>query len=140
VLDVSLRAAVMTRGSGILPPPPLGACLDANEASSAGLAIFEGRVEEAGLGMPDPAGTEGCPDAFADRIQVAVWARNAQVRDNGGIGGPCYAARPIEQAEGAPQYLCLSDGTLSRQCAASTPCPGDSRCAEGLCRPSSSTN
>ena len=291
-----------TRGSGLGQPPPLGACLDANEGTpSAGSSRFEGRVEEVGLGMPDPTDTDGCPlgdtlrfglpglgdaallaqvswlrvrnaddqgivvsalaegfafplgpgdlvrgeinvrsiglgaevtsfearradgsllywvgsgtrltdieppseialstgeveaevddecvgsyrvralavnidgvevsvpsrgrveagpwivvnaqfqeqtgmtvcsDAFADRIQVAAWTRDAQVRDNGGIGGPCYAALPIEQAEGAPQYLCLADGTLSRQCGTSPPCPGDSQCLEGLCRPSAST-
>jgi hypothetical protein len=318
LLDVSLQATVMalavvgasacgdgpkrTRGSGIPLPPPLGACVDANDgAESAGSARFEGRVDEVGLGMPDPAGTNGCPfgdtlrfgppglgeaallaqvswvrirnaddqdivvsalaegfafpvgigdlvrgeisvqsigfgaevnsfeargadgsllywvgfgtrlsdieppseivlstgeveaevddecvgsyrvralavsvdgigisvpsrgrvevgpwiivnalfqeqtgmtvcaDAFADRIRVAVWTRDAQVRENGGIGGPCYAALPIEHAEGAPQYLCLPDGTLSRQCAASIPCPGDSRCLEAVCRPSSQT-
>jgi hypothetical protein len=318
MLDVSLQATVMalavvgasacdngteeTWGSGIPLPPPLGACLDANEGTqSAGLARFEGRVEEVGLGMPPPAGTEGCPlgdtlrfgppglgdaallaqvswlrvrnaddrdivvsalaegfafplrpgdlvrgeinvrsigfgaevnsfeargadgallywvgsgtrltdieppseivlsageveeevdddcvgsyrvralavnvdgigvsvpsrgrvqagpwfvvnalfqeqtgmtvcpDAFADRIQVAVWTRDGQVPDNGGIGGPCYASLPIEQAEGVSPYLCLPDGTLSRQCAASTACPGESRCVEALCRPSLST-
>jgi hypothetical protein len=80
-----------------------------------------------------------CLDSGADRIQVAVWARGAQVRENGGIGGPCYAAQPIEQAEGAPEYVCLPDGTLSRQCAASTRCPAESLCVEGLCRPASST-
>lgn len=292
-----------TQGSGILPPPPLGACLDANgEAESVGSARFEGRVEEVGLGIPDPTGTDSCPfrgtlrfgppgfgdaallaqvswlrvrnaddedvvvsvlaegfafplgpgdlvrgdinvrsigfgaevtsfearaadgsllywagfgmrltdiespievllstgeveaeiedecvgsyrvralavsvdgievsvpsrgrveagpwmvvnalfreqtgmtvcpDAFADQIQVAVWNRSAQARDDGGIGGPCYADLPIEHFEGAPQYLCLPDGTLSRQCAASTPCPGASQCVEGLCRPPASTD
>ena len=65
--------------------------------------------------------------------------RDARVRENGGIGGPCYAAQPIEQAEGAPQYRCLPDSTLSRQCTASIPCPGNSPCVAGLCRPSAST-
>jgi hypothetical protein len=88
----------------------------------------------------EQTGMTVCPDAFADRIQVAVWARNAQVRDNGGIGGPCYADLPIEHAEGAPQYLCLRDGTLSRECAASPPCPGASQCVERLCRPAASTD
>lgn len=87
----------------------------------------------------EQTGRSVCPDYLADRIQVAVWTRDGQVRESGGIGGPCYAALPIEQAEGAPQYLCLPDGTLSRQCAASTPCPGDSLCVEGLCRAAAST-
>lgn len=81
-----------------------------------------------------------CPDALADQVQVAVWTRQGQVPDKGGIGGPCYADLPIEQGEGAPEYSCLADHTLSRQCAASTPCPGASQCAEGLCRPSASTD
>ena len=84
----------------------------------------------------EQTGKTVCPDAFADRIQVAVWTRDAPVRENGGIAGPCNAAQPLEQAEGAPQYRCLPDGTLSRQCTALTPCPGSSACVEGLCRQS----
>lgn len=47
--------------TGIPRPPPLGACLDARGTRDVGSARFEGVVTEVGLGMPDPASTEGCP-------------------------------------------------------------------------------
>jgi hypothetical protein len=75
-----------------------------------------------------------CPDAYFDRISIAVWTRDARVRDTGGIGGPCYANLPIEQADKAPQWLCLPDGTLTLECSSSHPCPGESVCEDGLCR------
>lgn len=50
------------RGSVTPQPPPLGACLDASGATQpVGSASVEGRVEEVGLGMPDPARMDGCP-------------------------------------------------------------------------------
>src|SRR4051812_49882699 len=69
-----------------------------------------------------------CPDAYLDQIRIAVWAQDARVRDTGGIGGPCYANLPIEQADKAPQWRCLPDGTLTLECSTSHPCPGESQC------------
>lgn len=85
----------------------------------------------------EQTGMTVCPDAFADAIEVAVWTLDAQVPETGGMGGPCYASLPIAQSEGAPQFRCLPDGTLSRECGRSDPCPGVSECAGGLCVPPS---
>jgi hypothetical protein len=82
----------------------------------------------------EQTGTPQCTDASGDLVRAAIWTRAAQVRDSGGIGGPCYTDVPIERVEGAPEYLCLPDGTLTRQCAASSPCPAESPCVDGLCR------
>jgi len=90
--------------------------------------------------LEEQTGMTRCPDAYADHIEVAVWPRTAQVQSSGGIGGPCYAELGITQAEGAPQILCLPDGTLSRECGASPPCPAHSQCVQGLCRPRASSD
>jgi hypothetical protein len=84
----------------------------------------------------EQTGMTVCPDAFADRVQVALWTLDGQVPETGGMGGPCYADLPIEQALGDPQFRCLPDGTLTRECAASEPCPGASQCVAGFCRSS----
>ena len=82
----------------------------------------------------EQTGATACADAFADQARIAVWARGADVLESGGIGGPCYGNLPIEHAVGAPQYLCMPDGTLSRDCSEAAPCPGVSLCDSGLCR------
>lgn len=107
--------------------------------AGATLSVRSGARVEAGPWMlvnavtQQQTGMTMCPDAFADRIQVAVWAREGQVPETGGMGGPCYADLPLEQAEGAPQYRCLPDGTLTRECGRSAACPGVSECVQGFC-------
>lgn len=103
-------------------------------AVPSGARIDVGPWSVVNAGLQEQTGDAVCADAIRDQLRVALWPRTAQVRDSGGIGGPCYAHLPIEQAEGKPQYLCLPDATLSRQCASSSPCPAGSRCVEGLCR------
>lgn len=85
----------------------------------------------------EQTGMSVCPDAFADAIEVALWTLDGRVRETGGVGGPCYAQLPIGQSEGAPGYRCLPDGTLTRECGRSSPCPGVSECVAGLCAPPS---
>jgi hypothetical protein len=99
-----------------------------------GARVEEGRWMVVNAVAQEQTGITVCPDAFAGRIEVAVWSLDGQVRETGGMGGPCYANLPIEQSEGAPQFRCLPDGTLTRECAASRRCPGVSECVEGFCR------
>jgi hypothetical protein len=109
---------------------------EATVSVPSGARVEVGRWMVVNAVTQEQTGMTACPDAFADRVQVALWTLDGQVPEFGGMGGPCYPDVPLEQAEGAPRYRCLPDGTLTRECSASAPCRGVSACVTGFCRAS----
>jgi hypothetical protein len=115
----------------------LSVSVDGTTASvPSGARVEVGRWMVVNAVTQEQTGMTACPDAFADRARVALWTLEGQVPEFGGMGGPCYPEVPLEQADGAPQYRCSPDGTLTRECSASAPCPGVSACVAGFCRAS----
>ena len=66
----------------------------------------------------EQTGKTVCPDAFADRIQVAVWTRDAPVRENGGIAAPAMqlslSSKPKERPSIGASRMALFRASAQR--------------------------